>query len=239
MAIPRLIHQTVHNKEWTLNHPVLRGASDKLINLNPGWRYRLYDDDDARAFIYRTYGARMLRAFERINPAYGPARADLFRYLLLYEEGGVYLDIKSIASKSFSEVLKEDDSYLLSHWRNEPGESHVGWGLYDGCCGPRGEFQQWFIVAAPRHPFLKAVIERVVDNIETCIGAAGQFGVLSVTGPIPYTLAILPLLNECPHRLVDIATLGFDYCIFKSNADWQPPGRKHYSTLSEPVIRDA
>ena len=51
-------------------------------------------------YIRREYGESILSCYLRIDPVYGAARADLFRYLLLYRTGGVYLDIKSAARRS-------------------------------------------------------------------------------------------------------------------------------------------
>jgi inositol phosphorylceramide mannosyltransferase catalytic subunit len=235
--IPRLIHQTTHDKEWALGHPRLRENIARLKSLNPGWDHRLYDDNDALAFIASRCGAAMARRFSRINPAYGPARADFFRYLLMLELGGVYLDLKSTARRPLDEVLRADDSYLLSHWRNGPGESREGWGLHPGL-GAWGEFQQWHIAAQPGHVFLKAVVARVAENIDRYgpDGEVGKRGVLAITGPVAYTLAIRPLLLAAPHRLVDAKALGFVYDIFGNHDGREDFGRPHYRHLQEPVI---
>jgi inositol phosphorylceramide mannosyltransferase catalytic subunit len=237
MRIPKLIHQTTPNKDWALSHPALGANIARLQALNPGWEYRLYDDAYARAFITAHYGAAMLARFERINPVYGAARADLFRYLLLYELGGVYLDIKSTIDRPLDELLKPDDEYILSHWRNGKNEPYEDWGVHPSC-GPRGEFQQWHIIAAPKHPFLRAVIRRVAANIDRYLpgGWTGKQGVLFLTGPIPYTLGIMPFLAACGHRVVDSAALGFNYCVVPHLADRMAPGQVHYTQCTEPVV---
>ena len=50
----------------------------------------------------------------------------------------------------------------------------------------------------PGHPFLKAVIEMVLRNTRTYTPLDGfaKFAILRVTGPITYTLAIVPLLTN-------------------------------------------
>ena len=56
---------------------------------------------------------------------------------------------------------------------------------------------------APGHPFLKAVIESVLTNIDSYrpwLDGTGKIGVLRVSGPIAYTLAIHPLLGSHSHR---------------------------------------
>ncbi len=162
--IPKNIHQTFYTK-------VLPSEIEKNVvnirTLNPGWEYRLYDDDDIVEFIKNNYEPFVLGYYNRINPEYGAARADLFRYLLMHKYGGVYLDIKSAPTKPLDTVLMPDDRYLLSHWRNGKGERFEGAGLHPELHNiPGGEFQQWHIVAAPGHPFLKAVIKKVLRNID-------------------------------------------------------------------------
>ena len=232
-AVPRVIHRTARDGSAIV--PPIETAIRRLIAANPGWTHQIYDDDAAEAFVRTEYGGAIHRNFLRINPAYGAARADLFRYLLLYARGGVYLDIKSTIRRKLDDVITPVDSYLLSHWRNAPGEPYAGWGLHAGL-GVRGEFQQWFIVASPRHPFLEAVIRQVMHNIDNYDAdrvGVGTTGVLSVTGPVPYTLAIRPLLDVHEHRLVDITRLGFVYSVV---ADHGRRSGREYARLDLPVV---
>ena len=128
MAIPKVIYQTYTTKDLPL---LLRENVARLKEINPDYHHELYDDTDIEWFIASRYGSDMLRTYRRINPRYGAARADLFRYLLIYKCGGVYLDIKSRTTRPLDEVLHPDDELLLSHWSNQPGEDYAGWGLHD------------------------------------------------------------------------------------------------------------
>lgn len=233
MAIPKIIHQTVASKEGL--HPVYLDNIAQLKARNPGWEHRLYDNQDVEAFIAANYDAGVLKTYRRLNPVYGAMRADFFRYLLIHRQGGVYLDIKSSCTSPLDEVLQPDESYLLSHWRDPR------WGRYPEL-GPDGEYQQWHIVAAPGHPFLAAVLERVRTNIANYTpgrDGTGRLAVFRLTGPIAYTLAIDPVRTRHPHRLVDVETMGFQYTVFGSDA---PPGahmyteKKHYSQSSESLV---
>jgi hypothetical protein len=234
--IPRLIHQTFKSKDLP---PELRGNVDRIKSLNPTWQHRIYDDADIEDFILDVYGRRILGYFKRINNKYGAARADLFRYLLLYRYGGAYLDIKSTFVRPIDEVLQPGDTYLLSRWRNKVGEEHEGWGFArDLRHVEGGEFQQWHIVSAPGHPFLKAVIENVLTNIDRYhpwLHGTGSSAVFRVTGPVAYTLAILPLLDEHRHRIASDAELGFEYSIFKTSSH-RPLFGTHYAKQTESVI---
>jgi hypothetical protein len=234
-SVPRIIHQT-------FSRPLPEELADNLDRIrdqNPTWEHRFYDDQEQLDFTSESYGSEIAEYLERIRPGYGAARADLFRYLLLYRCGGVYLDVKSRSLQPLDTVLRPDDRFLLSQWRNGPGEPFEGFGRHrqlahvDG-----GEFQQWHIIAAPGHPFLRAVIQRVLHNLDRYnpgLHGAGQEGVLRVTGPIAYTLAIHPLLDRHPHRRVrSEVELGLRYSIYdgSSHRDRLPA---HYSKIHEPI----
>ncbi|WP_324672147.1 glycosyltransferase family 32 protein [Hymenobacter sp. GOD-10R] len=236
-GIPRIIHQTFMSKKLPAE---LQENVDNLKRLNPGWAHRLYDDDDITAFILDQYGPEVLRYYERINPHYGAARADLFRYLLVYRYGGVYLDIKSTCTAPLDKFLQPDDQYVLAHWRNKPGESHDGFGKSDEVAHiDGGEYQQWHVVAAPGHPFLKAVLETVLHNIDQYRPwrqGTGGIGVLRLTGPLAYTLAIHPLLATAPHRIVsNEADLGLQYSVYK-NGSHRTVYKKNYGRLTESIV---
>lgn len=239
LRIPRMVHQVAID---CVLPPEILSNLEAIRTLNPGWECRLYDSPAVVSFILTHFGQEMLDTYESINPQYGAARADLFRYLVLYKLGGVYLDLKSRAGRPLDDVIRPDDRFLLSQWENRPGMKFEGWGLHKELRLKDGEFQQWFIIAAPGHPFLQAVIRRVVRNINGYVPAlhgAGRLGVLRTTGPIPYTLAIGRLLASCAHRIVrSEAELGLEYSIYL-DIDYTSKSTGHYSQVTAPVARGA
>lgn len=210
--------------------------------MNPDWEHRLYDETDASDFIAKKYNSHILQCYLSINPRYPAARSDFFRYLLLYAEGGVYLDLKSSISRPLDETLHDDEAYILSRWQNEPGQQFAGWGLHRELSHfQRGEYQTWFIVAARGHPYLRAVISRVYSNIlhyNAFVDGVGKLGVLGTTGPIAYSLAIEAIKSDYPFREISNENdIGFVWTIFDD-----PTGHrlilpaKHYSLLTVPVV---
>lgn len=235
-AIPRVIHQTYHSKNFP---PEVLENINHLKTLNPDWEYRVYDDDDITNYITKNY-PELLYIYNKINPEYGAARADFFRYILIYNEGGVYLDIKSSLTKPLNDILTTEDRYLLCHWQNEPGEIHQHMGFHTCIANPFGEFQQWHIIASKGHPFLKAVIENVCNNINNYnpfIHDSGGWAVVNLTGPIAYSLAIAPLIDLHPHTLARNNTnFGLIYNIFESKGialGHHKILKKHYTTSDE------
>jgi mannosyltransferase OCH1-like enzyme len=230
-SIPRILHQTFRSRDF---RPEVAGNIEDMKSRNPAWEYRFYDNDGVRKYILDSYGPQFIAYFDALNPKYGAAKADLFRYLLMYKEGGVYLDLKSRASRPLDEVLQPTDRYLLSQWTTIAAHMHRD--LRDI---PGGEYQQWFIAAAPGHPYLKTVIEAVLRNIASYTPlrhSVGKPATLRTTGPIAYTRAIFPIRDLHPHRLVDSERdLGLDYSIYVEQEHEKVLGG-HYSEVFEELV---
>jgi mannosyltransferase OCH1-like enzyme len=232
LKIPRKIIQTIPDKNSI--SPEFQANIDYIKKTNPNWDYKLYDNSDCQKYIEKNY-PEYLQYYLAINPKYGAARADLFRYLIMYKEGGAYFDIKSAMEYPLDKVIYPLDEYILSHWGN-----NVGW-PHQGILKKYGEFQQWHIICMEKHPALKAVIDKVIENIQTYDvnkTGVGKSGVLKVTGPIPYTRAILPLMYKYNFRILKSnVDLGLIYNNLEINHK-KVFGKSHYSNCRENIILD-
>jgi len=227
-GIPKVIYQTCENISALPEK--LKKNINSIKHMNKGWTHIIYDDNMIIEFIKKYYGKNMLKIYNKINPKYGPAKADLFRYLLMYKKGGVYLDIKSATSKPLNKIIKENIFYV-SHWKER---------YHSDIFPDKGEFQNWWIISPPNHPILKNVIDKVTAEINKCDNKTGKMGVLHITGPIIYTKAILEILEKYNHKIYDNnEDLGLIYnntSTIKDYTSHQKLFKKHYSQLSEPVI---
>ncbi len=184
MSIPKHIFQTFKTKELPL---ITRWHIWNMKRRNPEYEYFLYDDQDIQEFFNKDFPDEYLKAYNQLT--IGAAKADFFRYAILYKKGGVYLDIDSGMSSPLKKLILPTDVALISK------ERHV----YLYC--------QWALIFDKDHPFLKRTLELVLDNIQT-----HRFpnDVHATTGPTVFTKAI----NEClaenpdiPHRIFD----GIEY----------------------------
>lgn len=232
--ISNLIHQI--GNAPTVNE-IFQSNVEKMKNLNPGWTYMYWDEKSRYDFIYEYFGWDILKYYLKINPKYGAARADFFRYLCIYQLGGVYLDLKSGCSVPFDRIIRPTDRYILSQWNNKKGERFEGWGL-----GPEinyikgGEYQQWHIMAAAGHPFLENVINLMIERIhnytEKFFGN-GRLSVLRVTGPYVYSAAIYPEISNDECRFIDAEKEGIIYSCVDNHTH---AFGAHYSQLAMPLI---
>jgi hypothetical protein len=127
-------------------------ATRTWIERNPAYDYFFFDDVMVLDYVTNGFTCQnfnfskdeLVRAFRSIRP--GAGKADLFRYLIIYEQGGIYMDIDTICFHALDDFIE--------------GEDHVVTGI-----GMRCDFHQWGLIYSKHHPFLKRTIENSVSNI--------------------------------------------------------------------------
>lgn len=168
LSIPKVIYQTYYSK-----NDIPRLARFHIWNMqrmNPEYEYQFFNDDDIDIFIKDEFEYDIYKQYRKLN--IGAAKADFFRYAILFKRGGIYLDIDSRASSKFRSWIKNDDSAIITKERNP--------GLY----------VQWALIYEKGHSFLKKVLEAVVDNIKN---DRYPHDVIKMTGPYVYS----KVLDEC------------------------------------------
>lgn len=107
--IPLKIYQTWHSKVLPT---YMKQTVDKLKAKHPRFEHFLYDDNDCREFIAANFDNSVLKAFDSLIP--GAYKADLWRYCILYKNGGIYLDIKYGCINSFRFIeLTEKEHWVI------------------------------------------------------------------------------------------------------------------------------
>jgi inositol phosphorylceramide mannosyltransferase catalytic subunit len=235
--IPRILWQTSKNMHQIPAE--LAACIGMLTAMNPTWEHRLYDDDSQILALTAVCSERFMKAYSRIQPKYGAARADLFRYVMIYLHGGVYMDLKSGTTRPLEEILRPDDRFIISQWDNGPDGMFPTIGTRKTLNVPGGEYEQWFVIAEPGHPFLEAVLERALENIEKfnpfVFGYGGK-GVLNVMGPNLYTLAIRSIESSFPNRRICAWKEGLRYTMLDNLNAHQKLDKNHYgNALLSPV----
>ena len=108
-VIPLKIFQTWHTKELP---PDMKITVEKLKERHPRFEHFLFDDNDCRDFIIKNFDNNVVKAFDSLIP--GAYKADLWRYCVLYINGGIYMDIKYSCTNSFRLIeLTEKEHWVL------------------------------------------------------------------------------------------------------------------------------
>ena len=93
--IPLNVYQTYK----TIQLPeCMQEAHNILKKQNPEFKFHLYDDEMCEDFIKKNFDKDVLFAFHNLIP--GAFKADLWRYCILYINGGIYVDIKFIIDEN-------------------------------------------------------------------------------------------------------------------------------------------
>lgn len=234
--IPKIIWQIAKDKNMA---KLYKNHSKKIRKLNPDYNYIIFYEKDAEKFILKYYNKYILNAFNSINECYGPAKGDLLRYLLIYQFGGVYFDLKSGTNTSLNKIINKEDEFLYSSWPGSYNDNLLKTGF--------GEFQQWWLISIPKHPLLKNIIKSVVENIynKTNSRLTGKFGVIKITGPFAYTLALKEYIANNPNHNLTFKPNNFDYNfsynILNNSHNYTDDHIRlnkngHYTNYNKPVI---
>jgi len=149
---------------------------DELKNKNPDYEYFLFDDDDIHQFISDNYSKDIQQAYSKLH--IGAAKADFWRYLVLYKHGGIYIDFDSYPRCELNDIIRETDSAIITREGNPD------------------YFVQWCLFFGKEHPVLKKTIEYTAENILE----AKETKILKLTGPVVYTRAIKDYYSFIPFK---------------------------------------
>ena len=143
-AIPPLLHFVVKSRSEQRRRHADNTAS--LFEKEVGGRVLLWDDHRCRAAVHCTAWRGYAGRFDR--ETWGPFKADLCRYAVLYLHGGLYVDDDLEFIQSPGAPLRPQDTLVA------PRE----YGLLRGYNS--GIFQA-YLAAAPQHPAIKNVIREL------------------------------------------------------------------------------
>ena len=160
---PKMIYQTWETKILPTG---IQKTIDNMMMVNSNYGYQLFDRNDRLSFIEDNYDSGVVDCFNSLK--IGAAKADLWRYLILYKKGGVYLDVDSTIFGKLDELLGEDGCSVISR-ENNPGK-----------------FVQWCLMFTPEHPILKICIDACLENIRS----KNIKSVLDLTGTVVFSNSV-------------------------------------------------
>lgn len=200
--IPKIIYRCHKDKESISKYQKVFDSTSKLM---PEYKQIIYDDNEIDKFIKDNFSDRIYKAYNSINPIYGPAKSDFFRYLIIYLYGGIYFDIKTgPKSSKVNNIIKNNQGKnLISIGENKyvgliPNfhllpDGYDNWSSFTNTL--HNEYVQFYIISPKGNKIMKQMIKQVVSNIEEGLKNKhyynkGNVSVVVMTGPIAYSLII-------------------------------------------------
>jgi len=146
--IPLDIYQTWYTKDLP---PGMIKCINKLKKDNPEFKFHLFDDNDCKNFIKEYFGNKVYEAYENLIP--GAYKADLWRYCILYNNGGIYIDIK-FHTNNFNLKQLTDNNYFVKDRDGRWEKNKIG--IYNG-----------FMISKPKNPIFLNCINDIIKNINS------------------------------------------------------------------------
>jgi hypothetical protein len=150
-VIPRLIHQTWRGRDKSQPLPGwVQSSVDSWKRVNPGYTHKMHDDDDIERRV-TTLHPELLPAYAQMKPI---QRADLFRYMVLYDEGGYYADCDVDCTRPVDDWVRQYEPRAFYGVHFVAGLEIVtnAKAVEQRWFAREFQFVQWTMGAAPGHP---------------------------------------------------------------------------------------
>ena len=204
-VIPKIIWQT-HEYEYDNLPSIYQYTSSIWKEKSDGWEYRYVSAAERRLFIEQ-YFPQYLYLYDYIGP--GIYKADFWRYLILYQFGGIYADLDSVLELQLD---GPECAKLIDFNASLSVASNLGEGIYNNCC----------IIAAPKDPVILDVIHSMIGkcielySLEEDLSGTGIWVI--ATGPQMYDEVIRKNIGR-----LSLAKVPVTHCdAFKDTADIVP-----------------
>jgi mannosyltransferase OCH1-like enzyme len=211
--IPNKVYQTWKSASLPAVHAL---GVKRFRKINPDYSFIFFDDAAMAAYMRKNYaGHPILEIFEkRVIPA---SKADIWRYCILYKEGGIYCDIDSSLLIPFRNLLKDNPSELISFegnpWRNlmnvgvfaDPSVFYSAppSTILSNLEYPDNMILNWLLCFEKEHPILKETIDIIVRNFPFLQGKEFDRlwpAVIHATGPLALTQAVWRWMEKTGQR---------------------------------------
>lgn len=88
----------------------MRFAVNSVLEKNPEYNYRFFNETERRNFIVKHMGKIVLDCYDKLVP--NAFKADLFRLSLIYVYGGCYIDIAEVNIDSLNTLLSPETTFI-------------------------------------------------------------------------------------------------------------------------------
>lgn len=136
--IPKKVHVSwVDPSVKDADFAIVQQGIRRLIDLNPDWDVRFYDNEEPVEYLKEALGSTGFRLFDGSHIV---EKLDTWRLLKLHEEGGIYVDLDRLCNVKLNDVIKEGIKCVLPTSRNF-------------------DFSQDLMISAPKNPLFQIAVE--------------------------------------------------------------------------------
>jgi len=200
MRIPKKIHQIWFGGDLPNGY---KRFTDTWKQFHPEWEYKLWTDMDVDSIRFEKKGI-----FNACNN--NGMKSDIFRYEILRQQGGIYIDTDFECLKPFDDLTYLDFFTGIAYDGNAI--------LYNG-----------LIATIPHHP----IIEMCASSLNTQYRGNDAMGIIRATGPYYFTRCFFSSVTKDTERVVAFP-MGFFYPL-PNNITWDVDIKDYLCTYSYAV----
>jgi mannosyltransferase OCH1-like enzyme len=142
LTIPLHLYTCWHTKDLP---PKMQENYNFLVESNPEITFHLYDENDCRQFIKDNFEQDVLDAYNSLLPC--SYKSDLWRFCVLYINGGIYMDIKYRCSDGFKFITLTEKEHFVRDY--DPNDVYTA-----------------LIVTLPQNEIMRKCIYQIVENVK-------------------------------------------------------------------------
>lgn len=206
--IPSICYQTWTNEFLGRTH---HSEVSKFREINTNLSWKLFVDSEMTEYMREHWGQHPIYGIYE-KAIFGPMKADIFRYCILFDRGGYYFDISKGCKIPITSFHDANATALISYEKNEciippcSAYSKVS-------AEPSKVVLQWGFGFVAGHRILERAIQLIVENYDIYFGKVfsnPKDAILAFTGPGLFTQAVRETLSLFDQGEIQEAGLDFD-----------------------------
>ena len=138
--IPKIIWQT-YESEYKDLPPLALECANSWQQKNPDWEYKYVSGKERAEFVLNNFGQEWFDIYNSYKA--NVLKADLWRYMCLYVNGGLYSDLDILCKKSIESFFDLSNNFIASEEPNGLG------------------YSQMIFACEPNSIFLKNIIDNI------------------------------------------------------------------------------
>jgi mannosyltransferase OCH1-like enzyme len=228
--IPHRCFQTAEDRFLGKTH---LDALTEFRQLNADFEFLFYDANARNTYIQKQWGDHPISEIY-LRARFPVMRADIFRYCIVFDLGGFYMDMNKVLVMPFVELFQAHKTGVISFeqtWCQLPARPLAMQRMRH----PEHYVAQWGFGFAAKHPILEAMIANICEYSAAFLDkefCSPSQAVRSLTGPGLFTQTVRDYFEQ--HNGDDIAQAGIDFI-----GSLRYPSESRLMYLNYPHYKDA
>lgn len=124
---------------------------------NKHWNIFFFSNQDRERFL-KTYYPDYYKRYQKISSTYGAAKADFWRYIIIYHYGGIYIDSSVEVYQNLDSIIDDKKGLIVT--------KHHTINLFCANIWGKDLYWNWFFAAPPKNNILEALIKTICKNMD-------------------------------------------------------------------------